>query len=227
MRKLLIALVVLAVLFVAADRIGAAVAANQVSDRLAATYGLSEKPGVTITGFPFLTQAVSGDYQQIDISANQIEADGATLHDLTVRLTGVHAPISQVFGGSSGTVTADRATGSALVDFATVERRLPPGFRLTPDGENLMVSGRLSYHGISIPVSATVTLAVSGAGIRVTPKDVTIADGFSLPGSYLAQLRTVVPLGGLPLHLHLTSVRVTPDGLRVGAAARNVQFAGT
>jgi LmeA-like phospholipid-binding len=227
MRKLLIALVVLAVLFIAADRIGAAVAANQISDRLAATYGLPEKPGVTITGFPFLTQVASGNYQQIDVSASQVQADGATLHDLNVRLMGVHAPISAVFGSSSSTVTADRAAGSALVDFATVQRRLPHGFRLAPDGGNLMVSGQLSYHGISVPVSATVTLAVSGAGIRVTPKDVTIADGLSLPGSYVSQLHTVVPLGNFPLHLHLTSVQVTPDGLRVGAAARNVQFAGT
>ena len=33
--------------------------------------------------------------------------------------------------------------------------------------------------------------------------------------------------GALPLHLRLTSVHVTPDGLRIGAAARHVQFART
>jgi Flp pilus assembly protein protease CpaA len=35
--------------------------------------------------------------------------------------------------------------------------------------------------------------------------------------------------GKPPLHLHLrlTSVHVTPDGLRIGAAARHVQFART
>ena len=108
MRKLLIGLVALAVLLVAADRISVAIAENQISDRLTSAYGLPDKPGVTITGFPFLTQVAAGDYHQIDLSASQVPADGATLRDLSVRLTGVHATVSQVLGGSS-MVTADRA----------------------------------------------------------------------------------------------------------------------
>ena len=225
MRKLLIALAVLAVLFVAVDRIGVAVAENQVSSRLATTYGLPGKPGVSITGFPFLTQVMSGDYQQIDVTAGQVQADGATLHDMNVHLTGVHATVSQLLDSGPSMITADRAAGSALVDFATVEKRLPHGFRLSPDGKNLKVSGTVSYHGIPVPVSAAVTLGVTGSGIRVSPVDVTIAGGLTLPGSYTSQLHVTVPLSNLPLHLHLTSVQVTPDGLRVGAAAQNVQFA--
>ena len=46
-----------------------------------------------------------------------------------------------------------------------------------------------------------------------------------LASAYTAQLRIVVPLSTLPLHLHLTSVHVTPDGLRIAASARHVQFA--
>lgn len=225
MRKLLIALVVLVVLLIAIDRIGVVVAENQISDRLASAYGLSEKPGVSITGFPFLTQVVSGNYQQIDVTANQIQADGATLHDLNVHLTGVHATIGQVLGSGASLVTADRAAGSALVDFATVDQRLPPGFRITSGGRNLTVSGKVDYHGIEVPVSGTVALSVSGDGITVAPQNVTIPGGIGLPVADFSKLRFVVPLSNLPLHLHLTSVRVAPDGLRISAAARNVQFA--
>jgi len=208
MRKLLIGLVALAVLLVAADRISVAIAENQISDRLTSAYGLPDKPGVTITGFPFLTQVAAGDYHQIDLSASQVPADGATLRDLSVRLTGVHATVSQVLGGGSSMVTADRAAGSAMVGFGAVGQRLPGGFRL--------------------PVSATVALGVSGTGISVTPVRVRV---LGLPGlsmsAYSSQLRIVVPLSTLPLHLHLTSVHVTQDGLRIGAAARDVQFART
>src|SRR6516225_483013 len=126
MRKLLIGAAVLAVLLVvlvAADRISVAVAENQISDRLTSAYGLPDKPGVTITGFPFLTQVAAGDYHQIDLSA------------------------SQVLGGGSSMVTADRAAGSAMVGFGAVGQRLPGGFRLRPDGKNLSVSGTLAYHG--------------------------------------------------------------------------------
>ena len=134
MRKLLIGIVILAALLVAADRISVAVAENQISDRLASAYGLAGKPGVTITGFPFLTQVVTGDYRQIDVSANQVSADGAVLHHLNVRLTVACTPVSQVLGNGSSMVTADRAAGSAMAGFGAVDRRLPGGFRLRPDG---------------------------------------------------------------------------------------------
>jgi LmeA-like phospholipid-binding len=227
MRKLLIGVIVLAALLVAADRISVAVAENQISDRLTSAYGLAGKPGVTITGFPFLTQVVTGDYQQIDVSANQVSADGAVLHHLNVRLTGVHATVSQVLGNGSSMVTADRAAGSAMVGFGTVDHRLPSGFRLRPDGKNLSVSGKLAVGGARIPVIATVALGVSGSGISVTPVHVSVPGVATLPSAYSSQLRVVVPLSTLPLHLRLTSVHVTPDGLRIGAAARDVQFART
>ena len=226
MRKLLIGVAFLAVLLVAADRISVAVAENQISDRLTSAFGLPDKPGVSITGFPFLTQVAAGDYQQIDVSASQVPADGATLHDLQVRLSGVHATVGQVLGNGSSMVTADRAAGSAMVGFGTVDRRLPSGLRLHPDGKNLSVSGRLAYHGVHIPVSATVAVGVSDSGIEVSPVSVNVPGLPGLPVSaYSSQLRIVVPLSTLPLHLHLTSVHVTPDGLRIAASARHVQFA--
>jgi hypothetical protein len=226
MRKLLIGVILLAVVLVAADRISVAVAENQISGRLASAYGLPDKPGVSITGFPFLTQVAAGDYQQIDVSASQVPADGATLHDLKVRLSGVHATVGQVLGNGSSMVTADYAAGSAMVGFGAVDRRLPGGLRLHPDGKNLSVSGGLAYHGVHIPVSATVAVGVSDSGIKVSPVRVNVAGLPGLPVSaYSSQLRIVVPLSTLPLHLHLTSVHVTPDGLRIAASARHVQFA--
>ena len=191
MRKLLIGLAVLIVLLVVADRISVTVAEDQISNRLTSAYGLPGKPGVTITGFPFLTQVAAGDYPQIDVSASQVAADGATLHDLNVRLTGVHATVSQVLGTGASMVTADRAAGSALVGFGSVDQRLPGGFRLHPDGKNLSVSGRLAYHGAHIPVSATVALGVSGTGISVTPVRVSVT---GLPSSRNAPGRSIISI---------------------------------
>src|SRR5215471_18167654 len=227
MRKLLIGVIILAALLLAADRISVAVAENQISDRLTSAYGLAGKPGVTITGFPFLTQVVTGNYQQIDVSARQVPAGGAVLHDLNVRLTGVHATVGQVLGNGSSMVTADRAAGSAMVGFGTVDHRLPSGVQLHPVGKNLSVSGTLAVGGVRIPVAATVALGVSGSGISVTPVHISVPGIATLPSAYSSQLRVVVPLSTLPLHLRLTSVHVTPDGLRIGAAARDVQFART
>jgi hypothetical protein len=157
-----------------------------------------------------------------------VPVGGTVLHHLNVRLTGVHATVSQVLGNGSSMVTADRAAGSAMVGFGTVDHRLPGGFRLHPDGKNLSVSGRLAVGGARIPVSATVALGVSGSGISVTPVHVSVPGVAALPSSaYSSQLRVTVPLNTLPLHLRLTSVHVAPGGLRIGAAARHVQFART
>lgn len=226
MRKLLIAVVALAVLLAAADRIAAAVAENQISDRVAAAYGLAAKPSVTIEGFPFLTQVLSGHYGRIDVSAGQVAAGGATLHHLMAHFTGVHASLSQVLRHGTGTVTADRATGSAVVAFTDVSQRLPQGLRLHPAGKDLKVSGGLRYQGLRIPVSATVSLAVTPSGIKVTPVTVQIPGGPGLPAAaYSSRLHLLVPLSSLPLHLQLSSVRVAADGLRIGAFARDVHFA--
>jgi hypothetical protein len=226
MRKLLIAFAVLVVVFLAADRISVAVAENQVSSRIAAAYGLPHKPAVAIGGFPFLTQVATGSYSEIDVSASRVWAGGSTVDDLHARFTGVHASLSQLLGGDTATITADRASGSAVVPYGEIDRRLPGGLRLRPDGKHLIVSGTVRYGGVRVPVAATVALGVTAAGIKVTPVHLTIAGGTSLPAAASAgAFGIVVPVTALPLHLKLNSVHVSATGLRIGAAARHVHFA--
>jgi LmeA-like phospholipid-binding len=225
MRKLLIALIALVALFVAVDRIAVVVAQNQISDRIAAAYGLPDKPDVTIAGFPFLTQVVQGDYGRVDVSVGTVPADGATLHQLQAHFRDVHASLSQILGNSgSSTITADRAAGHAVVPFAAVDQRLPGGLKVRPDGKDLTVMGTLEYRGVRIRLNATLALNATSSGISVTPVHITDPGLGLLPGSLLSRLGFVLPLSTLPLHLHLTSVLVTPGGLQVGAAASHVYF---
>jgi DUF2993 family protein len=233
MRKFLIALAVLAVVFVATDRVAVAVAENRISDRAAVAYGLPVKPQVDIAGFPFLTQVLAGDYREIDLRARGIQFGGATLTQLRARLTGVHASLGQVLGHGAATVTARDAVGSAIIGFAELDQRLPHGVRLSPDGNHLRVSGRLTYRGVRMRLSAPVSLRITATGIRVTPVAVTTAGGsggqapaaVSRLGRHVPRLSIDITLRTLPLHLRVRSVSVTRSGLRIGAYARNVQFA--
>lgn len=225
MRKLLIALIVVAALFVAVDRIAVAVAQNQISDRIAAAYHLPDKPHVTIAGFPFLTQLVEGDYGRVDVSVGKVSADGAMLRQLQARFSDVHASLRQVMGKGSSTITAGRAAGSATVPFTVIDQRLPSGLTVRPSGKDLTVAGTLEFRGVRIPVTATLALSATSSGIMVTPVHVTNPGLGLLPDAVSSNLGFVVPLSSLPLHLHLTSVLVTPSGLQVGAAARHVRFA--
>ena len=61
MRKILIALFVMIIVLVVADRIALLIAERKISDRVASAYDLPAKPGVSIAGFPFLTQVAAGN----------------------------------------------------------------------------------------------------------------------------------------------------------------------
>jgi hypothetical protein len=199
MRKFLIALVILVVLLVVLDRAGLAIAERQIGSKVQTAYSLPQRPGVSIHGFPFLTQVASGHYQEID---------GVQLRDIRARFTGVRAPLSLLFGQGSGSVIAAHATATALLPYAQVERRLPRGITLAAHDGTLRVTGRTPLGSLS----SAVSLGVTSRGISVTG------------GAFGARFSYVIPLGQLPLHLSVTGVRVAAGGVVIVAAARNVAF---
>ncbi|HEY0716304.1 MAG TPA: DUF2993 domain-containing protein [Streptosporangiaceae bacterium] len=225
MRKLLIVLVVLAGLLVAADRIGVVVADHEIAGKVQTAYHLPSRPSVSVRGFPFLTQVVSGHYDEIDVSTGQLITQGVTVDHLVAQLTGVHAPLSDLAGGNSASITAAQVSGTAIVPFASVRRRLPAGVQLSQDGSALRLAGKVSYLGLSVPVTADALLSPSGSGIAVTPTRIQVANGASALSSLISgQFRFVVPVSGLPLHLAIRSVSVVPGGVLVGAGATSVAF---
>ena len=108
MRKFLIALVILAVLLVVLDRAGLVIAQREIGSRVQSAYRLPARPGVSVRGFPFLTQVASGTYQQINVSIKSASAGGVQLENIDATFTGVHAPLSLVFGQSGNGVNARR-----------------------------------------------------------------------------------------------------------------------
>jgi hypothetical protein len=225
MRKLLIVVIVLAGLLVVADRVAVVVADRQIASRVQSAYNLSSKPSVSVQGFPFLTQVASGNYHQIDVSIGSLSTDGVQVNGLTAQLSGVRAPLSDLLGHGSSSITATQVTGSGTVPFSSVRSHLPRGVQLSQDGEALRLAGTVSYLGVTVPVSADATLAPDGSGIAVTPTRISVASGSSALSSVIAgQFRFVVPVTGLPLHLAVRSVSVVPGGVRVGASAADVAF---
>ena len=101
MRKLLIVIPLLIVVLIAIDRAGVLLAEREIGTRVQSAYDLPTRPGVSVHGFPFLTQVASGNYQEIDVSINAAKADGVQVRDIHARFTGVHAPLSLLFGQNS------------------------------------------------------------------------------------------------------------------------------
>src|SRR3981189_2702919 len=100
-KKLIVVLVVLAGLLVGADFGLAAFAEHTISQKARAQLGLADDPSVSIHGFPFTTQALSGDYSQISVSAAGVRVAKLSDVELSAELKNVTAPLSELLAGNT------------------------------------------------------------------------------------------------------------------------------
>ncbi|HEY3686413.1 MAG TPA: DUF2993 domain-containing protein [Streptosporangiaceae bacterium] len=223
MRKLVVTLIVLVLLLVGADFGAKYAAQSAISKQLATSYQLDPAPQVTVHGFPFLTQAISGTYGQIDVDMAEVSRESIRVENVHAHLYDVRAPISEVINNARS-ITAGRATGTAIVPFDVIKKRLPDGFTVKPSGQNLVLSGKARALGVSVPVKASLKLKVASGGLVATPDKITVAGG-QVPGSVVAnQIGFEVPIRDLPMHLKITDVQVQDTGVQVTASATNVKF---
>jgi hypothetical protein len=229
MRALIVVLVLLLGLAVLADRVAVGVAEDRVGQELAAKGGLAGTPAVDIRGFPFLTQAAAGRYDDVRISltAEQLGQPEGTRADIA--LHGVHVPLSSVLSGSVDRVPVDRIDGTATMSYALLSAQLGGDSTIRPDGDGLRITKTVDVLGQTIPLTATGTVTLDGDELVI---DVGRASGagVDLPGflvsraSDLLDLRYSVP--ALPFGLQLTGVTPAEDGLDVRVAARDAVLAG-
>jgi hypothetical protein len=228
MRKAFVTCLILLVVFggiaIAGDIIGRRVAQNEIAKNVAAQYQLDHTPEVSIKGFPFLTQALDGRYDEIDINVGELNEQGVRLTDTMVALKGVTAPMSDAMNGDSSKMVADTATSTATIGYDDVNKAAPNGMKVSAQGPALQVRGPYSVLGVTRTVTATVTVQPSGRTIRVVPQTVKAA-GMSVPIGLVRQAFTfTMPVKSLPLGTRISDVQVKPEGLRVSTTAQNVKL---
>lgn len=125
MRRLVIALLVLAGLLVAADFGSAALAESAVSRQMRSQLGLADDPAVRINGFPFLTQAISGTYSSVDVDANRISVGDLKELSVSAQLRDVDAPLAMLLGSGAKTLKVREAEGTVRVPAGDLERLVP------------------------------------------------------------------------------------------------------
>ncbi|GAA0966939.1 DUF2993 domain-containing protein [Actinocorallia libanotica] len=229
MRKFLIVLLVLVVAgLIGADRFGEARAENEVARQVAAQYRLPEQPKVEIGGFPFLTQAISGNYGQIDVAIGDYTQQGVTVQDVNIRLNDLKAPLGDLLNGDQTNVRAERATASAVIPYSVVQRATAEkGVRkVSRSGGNVLLEGDVSFHGLSAQVGVTVSIKTTEQGVTLVPEAVE-ASGIKVPLGLVKQSFTyTVPVTGLPMGSRITSVEPVDAGLRITGTAQNVDLSG-
>ncbi|MGP9020053.1 LmeA family phospholipid-binding protein [Streptomyces sp. BR1] len=246
LRIWLIVAVVLGGLFVAADRIAVNVVESKVADRIKSSQGLNATPDVSITGFPFLTQALGKEFDEVDVRLGGVTA---TADGHSVNVTEVKAKLHDVkvnSGYSSATVV--RADGSARISYADLAKAAPKGATVSYAGAERAAKGQ-------IQVGGQLTDLLDGAGVQVPPSlrlllagrtvstysTVTIEGGSTVrvrseglpklpvPG-FDEKLRKAVDydlqIAGMPRGIKLDKVEASKDGLLFTGTGTNVSLAG-
>jgi hypothetical protein len=228
-KVLLVLLLLVLGLAVVGDRVAVGLAEDRVASELAAQGGLAGAPEVEIRGFPFLTQAVAGRYDDVRISltAEQLGQPAGTRADIALR--GVHVPLSGVLSGSVEEVPVDRVDGTATLSYALLSAQLGGDTTVRPEGAGLRITRTVEVLGQEIPLTAAGTVALDGDELVVDVERASGA-GVDLPGflvdraSDLLDLRYTVP--ALPFGLQLVDVQPAGDGVDVRVAAEDTVLAG-
>jgi hypothetical protein len=228
-RTVLIVLVILGGLFVAADQITVSVAQNKAADRAALTEGLTTKPKVSIEGFPFLTQVVTGKLDEVKITAKDIAAANG---GQTLRIDSFHADLHGVkLSDSYRRAVADSADGLAFLTYADLTKAAPRGVTVSSAGTAKSKDGgalvRLTGSILGARLSVLSEVTVRGPD-TIGLKAQTLPTAFTALGltdQVRQQIDFTRQLTHLPAGIALTSVTSTPDGLSVAAVGKHVVLA--
>lgn len=222
-KGLLVVLLLLAGLVVVADRVVEQVAEGVVARQLAAELGT--EPSVEVGGFPFLTQALRGRYDEIEVAAGTVRRGDVTVQDFRATLTGTDVPLSDVLNGAIDEVPVDRLDGSGLVTWSTLEQASDGRVTLEPAGEQVRVSGSLSLLGQDIEAAALADVTLQGTDLLLSATQVTVNDEpvtGTLGDAAVDALSVTYEVPELPYDLQLREVDVTPVGVVVSGTATDV-----
>ena len=229
MKVLVVLLVLLLGAAVVADRVGEGIAEDRVASEVAQRGGLTGTPEVDITGFPFLTQALGGTYEDVRISltAEQLGQPAGTAADVSLR--GVHLPLADALSGSVAEVPVDRVDGTATLSYALLAAQVGGDTTLTPEGSGVRVTRTVDVLGVEVPLTAAGTVTLQGSDVVVEVAEAE-ASGVDVPdfvverAAGLLDLRYPVP--ALPFGLQLTGVRPAGDGVHVTVEATDTVLRG-
>ncbi|HEY2167477.1 MAG TPA: DUF2993 domain-containing protein [Jatrophihabitantaceae bacterium] len=225
----LVALVILAVLLFAADRITVLIAEHVAADKIKSSQQLDHTPSVTVRGFPFLTQLISGTINQVDVTAKDFVAGEA---GQTIRIRSLKVQLHRVHISGFSSARAQTATASASIDYSALSAVLGVPVRYggaTADGlGRVATDSSATVLGQSFSGTASAEIKVRGSNVLQFVNPAATVNGATVPPTVLTELTRAfdrsISLHGLPFQLTLQSVRASAGGVTVVATASNVTY---
>lgn len=189
---------------------------DRIASEVTAIPGIDTTPGVTIGGFPFLTQLADGSLQSVRLTAPAATIEGLLLQDVVVDLTGV---------ATEDPYTATGATMTASTTPDAVEQVLTVDLDLAIRGDELVAAMEvlgLPLDVVLMPRAAGREVQVDITGFRLAGVGVS-AD--QLPPDVTALLQGLrFSLDGLPVGMTLTEVGVADGALQLRAVGAELDL---
>lgn len=227
-----ILLAVVVVLLFVADRVGAHYAETLIAERVAAQLQQrniqSSPPEVTITGYPFLTQVLRGNYDEIQVDLRDVRAERLPIPLLRVRAHDVRADAQEMINGT-GKVIATTIDGTATLSYTSlVEASGLQNLTLSGDGTNLRIAGNVPAAGV---LSGAAQVVVVEGRVRIKVNELTATNlapaAQQLLNQYKDRLSAVTfSLPPMPFNLKLVAVSPGLSGLDISMSTTEVELAG-
>jgi hypothetical protein len=212
MRKLVLVLVLLVGLAAVADRVAALGAERVVGERIQHDQGLAVRPDVKIGGFPFLTQAADGRYDDVTVHVRDLRRGDVVVSDIEAHLTGVHVPWSDVVRQRVNRVRIDHATAQIRLDYTDLNQMVAGRHLRFSQGAGgkVHVTATASVAGTSASIGGDTSVTVQGSELVIDAGGVTVD----------------IPLPSMPFGIRLKSAQATPDGIVVVCSAKALVVTG-
>lgn len=237
MKKLVIALVVFLALLVAADFVAASVAEREVAKQLRSNLELQQDPAVRVNGFPFFAQALGGDYDEVEVAADQVQVARLSGISVEATLRHVRVPFSDLVGRDVREIRVDEVTGRARIQASELGKIIDvPDLRVDEvsdadrEGRDIpenavKLYGTVDVLGTPIEVMVIGAIELVDGQVQVTPSSLEV-DGQQLPPAseqgILRLFTTRIDPGSLPFGITPTSVSEDDGVLVVEGVARDV-----
>lgn len=200
MRRLLLSLVLVIGVLALADRAAAFAAQRVVAERIQADQSLAVRPGVSIGGFPFLTQLFGGHYDRVDVTVRDLRRGDLDIAKVVAHLKDVEVPFSDVLHQHVDRIAVKRASAEVDLDYTDLNRLL--------GGKHLTMS-----RGTDGRAHVSATASVGPAGVRIDGDFPLTVQGSALVIALPAGQSVQIPLPSMPFGIKLQSARAESSGI--------------
>lgn len=234
LRRLLITLVIVVAVVALGDRVANALVERRIATEVANTAAdngaySDQEPDVKIHGWPFLTQAWTGDFEQIDITLEDVGSNGLTFPTLDLVAHDVDADWRELTNGGDAVASTLDVSGSISVDSIETLMAEQTGYdlQINEDGTASLI-GSQELMGVEVEVEATGQFAFGDNALTFTPDTVeSLTEGLPpqvqpLVEQTLGEFSSTVALPELPYGIQLAEIAFEGDVVTVSGSAEDV-----